>query len=368
VTASALAATSAAAPKWYQLEGYTFDKYVSDFSKEYKTLAERLRRKSIFESKLKVVMEHNANPRVTYQKGINHMSDWTQDEFHKLNGGKLHETYNDVQRLKKQPHVKQFVPHMTPDTLPLQVDYRNTVPMILTGVKNQGQCGSCWAHGSTEDVESMWALATGNLFVLSQQQFTSCAPNPNDCGGTGGCGGSTAELAYDYLTKFGGQAEEWTYPYTSGGGNTGQCKSDITKTQVKINGYTSIESNNQTAVMEALATVGPLVINVEADTWQDYESGVFSDCQYNITIDHVVQLVGYGTDIGKGTDYWIIRNSWSPAWGEHGFIRLQRTAKPTCGWDVEPQQGTGCNGGPPQLWACGMCGILFDALYPNVAT
>jgi len=84
----------------------------------------------------------------------------------------------------------------------------------------------------------------------------------------------------------------------------------------------------------------------------------------NPIIDHVVQLVGYGTDDSLG-DYWLIRNSWGEGWGESGYIRIKREAIPRCGIDTDPSQGTGCDGGPEQVTVCGTCGILFDSCYPT---
>merc|ERR1711979_46191 len=103
--------------------------------------------------------------------------------------------------------------------------------------------------------------------------------------------------------------------------------------------------------MEALANVGPLAVNVEADTWHDYEGGVFDGCtnRSNIAVDHVVQLVGYGTDV-KGGDYCTVRNSWDVTWGEAGYIRLKRRESPECGVDIAPLDGTGCDGGPPEQY------------------
>lgn len=359
-----IAAVTARRPKWNELDGYTFDRYIVDFKKPYvKGTEEYENRRKLFEQKLTEVRTHNVGPS-SYKKGINHLSDKTEAEFRKRLGSKVHQQYDLVQALKEQPHVKSHV--MSGNVLPAQVDWRNRVPSIFTGIKDQGDCGSCWAHGSTETLESHWALATGELFTLSQQEVTACAPNPNQCGGTGGCMGSTAELAYTYVSGSTGIAQEWTYPYTAYTGTTGTCQSGFTKTDVTVSGYTAITSNSQPAVLDALAHVGPLVVNVDASEWSSYESGIFDGCTYNISIDHVVQLVGYGTDSDSGKDYWIIRNSWSPHWGEKGFIRLSKQSTPVCGWDVNPQDGTGCKNGPAQLWSCGQCGVLFDALYPNV--
>ncbi len=355
-------AAVAAPPKWHQLTGYTFERYAADFQKKYTSAGERNRRERIFYTKLAAVMAHNADATQTYKKGINHMSDWTQEEFQRLNGGRIHQMQRFENKALQVPYKASG------KALPPSVDLRNRLPSILTAVKDQGQCGSCWAHGSTETMESYWAMATNNLFVLSQQQVTACAPNPQDCGGFGGCQGSTAELAYEYVIGA-GLTQEWEYPYTAYYGTTGNCSKNM-PAAIQLSGYTKLPTNDQGSVMDALAHTGPLAINVDASSWSDYESGVFSGCNYaqNISIDHVVQLVGYGTDSDLKVDYWIVRNSWSPSYGEHGYIRVLRTATPECGWDVNPQDGTGCNGGPPQLWTCGMCGILFDTSYPIVVS
>jgi len=127
-----------------------------------------------------------------------------------------------------------------------------------------------------------------------------------------------------------------------------------------------LPENNATAVMAALANVGPLAINVDASSWHDYESGVFDGCDYDkMDLDHVVVLVGYGTDDELG-DYWIVRNSWSPTYGEAGYIRIKRDPldDTPCGIDESPEDGTGCKGADTQ-YPCGMCGVVFDVSYPT---
>jgi cathepsin L len=204
--------------------------------------------------------------------------------------------------------------------------------------------------------------------VLSQQQISSCTPNPQQCGGTGGCNGAIAELAFDYV-KTTGIAQEWTDPYTSYWGVTPACGTPAYQV-VNISGYTAVAHNDANAVAEALAHVGPLAISVDASSWNDYETGIFSGCSYakNISMDHAVQAVGYGHDYESGMDYWIVRNSWNAGWGEAGFIRLFRNVTSTaCGWNVDPANGDGCKGQTAPEWACGMCGIAYDTLYPNYA-
>jgi len=251
--------------------------------------------------------------------------------------------------------------------LPRHIDWRDKG--IVSPVKDQGKCGSCWTFGTAVTIESYWALATGQLVSLSEQQILDCTPNPNQCGGTGGCEGGTAELAYETLIQIGGLSSEWTYPYRSYFGDDFACSFDKSKTppQAMLTSYTTLPSNVYAPLLNAVATVGPIAISVDASAWSDYESGVFNGCnQTNPDINHAVQLVGYGTDPQYG-DYWIVRNSWSPVWGDEGYLKIMRTSQIQCGTDLNPSDGTGCSGGPPTVTVCGTCGILYDSSYPTVS-
>ena len=116
--------------------------------------------------------------------------------------------------------------------------------------------------------------------------------------------------------------------------------------------------------MYTLANVGPVAVNVDAIPMQSYGGGLMTGCAVDKShIDHVVQLVGYGED-NQG-QYWIVRNSWGPTWGENGFIRLKR-GQDKCGVDTSPGEGSGCSGGPDKVKVCGMCGILFDNAFPVI--
>jgi len=202
---------------------------------------------------------------------------------------------------------------------------------------------------------------------LSEQQILDCTPNPNDCGGTGGCGGGTVELAYAQIQKMGGLSTEADYPYISGGGDSQACQTATIQPVAKISGYVNLPTNKLAPILQHLSTKGPLAISVDAGSWSGYGGGVFDGCdQQNPDLDHVVQLVGAGNDPSIG-DYWLVRNSWSSDWGENGYIRLRRTQELRCGVDTSPQDGDGCNGGPSTVTVCGTCGILYDALYPTVS-
>jgi len=321
-------------------------------------------REQIFNEKLMKIRKHNADPTKTWKNGVNDLTDRTEVEFRKrlgykpFYGAQLDEIRKQYRRDYDESTVRSLV------TLPPSVDWRDHG--ILTAVKDQGGCGSCWTFGTTETVESYFAFkSTGELTDLSEQQILDCTPNPNDCGGTGGCGGGTPELAYAQIIKTGGMTTEWTYPYRSYFGTNYTCSVSSKSFMAQLSGYTVLPSNKYAPIMSHIATVGPLAINVDASTWSEYESGVFNGCnQANPDIDHVVQLIGYGTDASTKSDYWLIRNSWNPTWGEQGYMKLWRSPNEGCGVDIRPQDGTGCNGGPANVTVCGTCGIWYDTSFP----
>jgi len=349
---------SYAKPRWNELEAYTFDQYVSQFDKTYNDASDREQRKQLFQTRLANIIRHNKDSSKTWKEGVNRFTDRTQQEIKALNGGspshesRLHpnqrENYDDVDIFNWEAQA---------------VDWRTQ--NIISAVKDQGECGSCWSFGASETVESYYAQSTGQLTDLSEQQILDCTPNPNDCGGTGGCQGGTAELAYARIMSLGGLSTEWTYPYISYFGANYKCHVDgSTPPFANIENFYVLPKNKYAPVIAHLVAMGPLAINVDASAWSTYEGGVFDGCnQTNPDIDHVVQLVGYGVDDKLGP-YWLVRNSWSAAWGEDGYIRLRRHNDETkCGIDLKPGDGTGCNNGPKQITVCGICGILYDTSY-----
>lgn len=253
---------------------------------------------------------------------------------------------------------KKAIPVEELEGLPSKLDWRDT--KMVTPVKDQGGCGSCWAFSATETVESAVAVATGKLIELAPQEYVDCAPNPKHCGGSGGCGGSTQWLAFNFSASM-GLTTKAQYPYTA---RDGTCKDASVTPAVSIAGYERLEANDYTSLMSAVATNGPVAISVSA-AWRHYAEGVYDD-DCGTTIDHAVQLVGYGTDEQSGLMYWLVRNSWGTSWGEEGYIRIKRFgegAEP-CGVDHSPSSGTACAGGPKTLTVCGLCGILSDSSYP----
>jgi len=216
--------------------------------------------------------------------------------------------------------------------LPDDFDWNTKDPNSLTYVKDQGQCGSCWAFSVVENIESQYYLAgkfPGNQIVdLSPQQIVDC-----DNGGTWGdqgCDGGYTQGALDYVHRNGGIETEADYPYFSGdSGSAGNCVFDATKIAAKIDGWQyavpmcndSCDHQNATLLQQQLVAIGPLSICVVAtDDWQDYTWGVLmADCPHDAAdINHGVQLTGYAD--GKNEGWWIIRNSWGDSWGMQGYI------------------------------------------------
>jgi C1A family cysteine protease len=200
-----------------------------------------------------------------------------------------------------------------------------------TPVKDQQQCGSCWAFSTTENFESMTYLATKQLPVLGPQQLVDCDPQSQ------GCGGGWTYWAFQYLLSAGGQERESDYPYTA---QDGTCAFDASKIAAKLTNYTfattPCESGSCPVQDDKLRTQlyaeGPLSICVNAATWSDWtgpEPMTADSCPGDADeLDHCVQLVGYDWP----NKYWIVRNSWNTDWGQSGFIYLQ-TEGNTCGLD-----------------------------------
>jgi len=188
---------------------------------------------------------------------------------------------------------------------------------VLTPIKNQGSCGSCWAFSATEQLESQYYQKYGSLKELSPQQITSCDTTSN------GCGGGNPILAWGYVYSFGGQEPNTAYPYTSGiSGQTGTCTAnkadvieDVGESYSLIASTPSEESNMLAQIQES-----PMSVCVDAELWQTYQGGVItasSGC--GTSIDHAVQATGYNSE----GNYWIVRNSWGESWGENGFVWVE---------------------------------------------
>jgi len=210
-------------------------------------------------------------------------------------------------------------------------------------VKDQQQCGSCWAFSTTENFESMTFLAnpfvvqpdkSNFLPILGPQQLVDCDPQSQ------GCGGGWTYWAFEYLLTAGGQESEINYPYTAQNGN---CAFDATKIDAKIANYSfainpPCEEGSCPVVDDqlrvALQQIGPLSVCVNAETWSDWtgpQPMAAADCPGDAgDLDHCVQLTGYSWNDPTYGGYWILRNSWNTNWGQSGFMFLS-TGGNACG-------------------------------------
>uniref|UniRef100_A0A672JWM3 Cathepsin 12 n=1 Tax=Sinocyclocheilus grahami TaxID=75366 RepID=A0A672JWM3_SINGR len=188
-----------------------------------------------------------------------------------------------------------------------------------------GYCGSCWAFSTTGAIEGQMFKKTGRLVSLSEQQLVDCSRSY----GTYGCSGAWMANAYDYVIHKGLESSD-TYPYTSA--DTQPCFYDRSSVVTRISDYRFIPARDEQALADAVATIGPITVAIDADhpSFLFYSSGIYkeSNCNPN-NLNHAVLVVGYGSEGGK--DYWIIKNSWGTGWGDGGYMRMIRNGKNTCG-------------------------------------
>lgn len=338
----ALGVTSVAAVR--DFSGYTFNDFLTEFGKNY-AADEQAQREATFSEKLAEVNAHNEEYHAgkhTWWATINEYSDWSEAEWKKIKAGKARHNIHE------HPVLHLTKTQANPDAK----DWRDDG--VVTPVKNQGGCGSCWAFSATEVFESHYAIATGTTKEFAPQAFVNCVQNPQECGGTGGCEGATMELAFN-LTTVMGMPLESDLPYK---GRDQTCTSYTAA--AKATGYVKIPENDPDALETAIATKGPVSVTVAAN-WGMYGGGVFSGgCRSSsCDLDHGVVAVGYSKD------YWIVRNSWGSGWGEKGYIRLSRENDAVKYTDSRPADGVACKPYPSSQTVAGESGILFDTSYPT---
>lgn len=330
---------------------YSFGNYMIEFGKTY-AKGELAAREVAFNENMKFIQQQNSKPNKSWFATVNKFTDLTNEEFRQQYHGHRPAPVDSFLRAKEI-----IIPN-----LPDSVDWR-TNGTVLSPVKDQGQCGSCWAFSVVETLESRLAIVTGEKSeILSPQQLVSCAPNPDKCGGTGGCSGSIQTLGFNY-TMTAGITTEASYPYKA---TTGICSAKKITPVAYNGGFVHLTPNDYTQLVTAIAQ-GPTAISVAAGTmgWQTYGGGVFDDTGCGYDQDHAVQAVGYGVEGAKM--YWIVRNSWASSWGEGGFIRIERfgDGKEPCGVDKTPQDGEACAGDTTPRTYCGLCGLMGSSSYPT---
>ncbi|KAI6178353.1 (pine wood nematode) hypothetical protein [Aphelenchoides besseyi] len=257
------------------------------------------------------------NGKTSFKIGINHLSDLPFSEYRKLNGF-IH-LYGDAVQSNASRWAKPF--HVQ---VPDAWDWRDHG--YVTEVKNQGMCGSCWAFSSTGALEGQHKRKTGKLVSLSEQNLVDCST----AYGNHGCSGGLMDFAFEYVKENKGIDTESSYPYR---GTQRRCHFNKADVGADDTGFVDLPEGDEEALKTAVATQGPISIAIDAghSSFQMYKTGVYYEPNCSpVALDHGVLVVGYGTDPEHG-DYWIVKNSWSDAWGEAGYIRMARNRDNHCG-------------------------------------
>jgi len=285
-----------------------FQTFMADYHRTYASDEEKLYRFSVFKHTLVLAEKLNEQHVLMGGErvfGINDFADMTREEFV---SGRLMTNFAPREPQIGNPHSANNASY--PDT----VDWRNNG--VVTAVKDQGQCGSCWAHSADEAVESFDSIYNKRSppYVLSVQQCTACTYNYD------GCNGGWPHDAYLYaIEDRNGIDLDSSYPYSIPA--AGNCKFGNGNADKPVTKNLAYKSPTRGQLQDLLANTGPVSVCVAAEAWQTYTSGVLKNCAGSV--DHCVQAVGYNAVATES--YWIVRNSWGVGWGVKGYIYLDMT-------------------------------------------
>ncbi|WCJ38996.1 Cysteine proteinases superfamily protein [Euphorbia peplus] len=296
------------------------EEWMSRYGRLYKDVNEKSMRFKIFEENVQRIDSFNSEAHKSYMLAVNQFADLTSEEFRAPR--------NRLEGRKSSAQRSPFR-YKTASALPDSVDWRQKG--AVTPIKDQGQCGSCWAFSAVAAVEGIHEIKTGKLINLSEQEIVDC-----DTGGHG-CQGGFMDDAFKFIVEH-GLASEATYPYNA---SDSTCNTEAEgKPSARITGYEDVPANDETALANVVA-YQPVSVAIDASgfDFQFYSSGVFNG-SCGTELDHGVAIVGYG--VGYGKKYWVVKNSWGNQWGEEGYIRMQK--------DVAEKEG--------------LCGIAMQASYP----
>jgi cathepsin F len=286
-------------------------------NKFYESEKEEEMRFRIFQAGLARIEKENAESTGAIY-GVNKFTDMTPEEFQQKMLTRRG-THQPLERAELTCGVSAVLPQNCGNltATPSSWDWRDEG--AVTGVKDQGQCGSCWSFGTTGDLEGSWYLAGHSLTSLSEQQLVSCDKVD------GACNGGLQENAFNYIIKTGGIESEKDYPYTSGTGKVASCNVDSSKFVAHMSKWVQVASGASDESYMATYSYqnGPITIGINANPMQDYKGGIDnpSFCPA-FALNHAVLIVGWGTQ--SGTDYWLIKNSWGTGWGQNGYYRIVR--------------------------------------------
>jgi C1A family cysteine protease len=294
-----------------------FEQWLMSQNKAYPSPAEKNYRKSIFAANLQKIEQDNKI--YSYLSATNQFSDLTEEEFiSKYTGFRAN-----------SERTEEYLPETNQD----EVDWVKKGG-VVNPMKNQANCGSCWAFSAVSAVESVVAIKTQKLLDLAEQQLVDCGIET----GNHGCSGGWMDYAFKYIQNRGIMATK-DYPYTA---RDGKCQYDATKVAARITGFTDVPASNCAQLLTAIAK-NPTSVAVAANAMMSYKSGVFDNPNCGTGLNHGITAEGYGKDAASGKDFYLVRNSWGTSWGEAGYIRMSRSVQTSTG----------------------ICGICMVASYPT---
>lgn len=302
----------------------TWEEFKDKYNKDYQTEDEEVYRAGVWSSNIDVIKGHNAEAEAgvhSFHLGENELADMTSDEITAY--------FNGLLSTEPARSGVLFNADISVEDLPAAVDWRDK--KVVTPVKNQEQCGSCWAFSTTGSLEAAHALSTKTLVSLSEQNLVDCSAKQ----GNHGCLGGLMDFGFQYIKDNGGIDTEESYPYTAKTGK--ECLYNASNSGATLTSWVDIPHGSEADLQKAVATVGPVSVGIDASrpTFHFYKKGVYHDKTCSSTkLDHGVLAVGYGTEKAtnhKAKDFWIVKNSWGATWGMQGYINMARNKENSCG-------------------------------------
>jgi len=288
-----------------------FNAWSASYGKVYQSAEESAYRFTVYQDNALFVEQHDAEAR-GFTVALNEFADLTSAEFNAI--------YNGM-NLTRVPG--EMFEQSISTTAPATVDWRKQG--AVTGVKNQGQCGSCWAFSTTGSTEGAHYLKEHKLVSLSEQNLVDCSTRY----GNMGCNGGLMDSAFKYIIANHGVDTEASYPYTATGPN--QCRFNPAHVGATLASYRDVRSGSEASLMDFVADA-PTSVAIDAShrSFQLYSGGVYNEpaCSSQ-QLDHGVLAVGYGDLNGK--KMWIVKNSWGANWGMQGYIMMSRDMHNQCG-------------------------------------
>eukprot|EP01083_Nonionella_stella_P051335 136257_1 len=320
---------------WDELDhAAAFESWKQEFNKEYTDLETEAEAFITFLDNWRMINDFNIAEEETFTLRMNQFSDMTGDQFRFYIHG-----HDGSCMMKRTVEQRTAMRPITPEVdAPDSIDWTNNGgKSYVTPVKNQGQCGSCWAFSTTGSLESRTAIkaqTTGSAITsLSEQQLVDCTRSY----GNQGCNGGWWFNAYKYVESSGGMCTETAYPYTA---RDGTCRDKTCGTKYDgISTYTKVQTRSDSALQAAVA-VGCNSVGVDVTSaFSNYKSGVLT-AACGTSVNHGVTAVGYGTTTA-GQDYWKVKNSWGASWGDKGYIYICRNCNKNngageCGINLYP--------------------------------